>query len=228
MAKGFFVTGSDTGVGKSFVSAALMHALKQQGLRVVGMKPVASGCEHTAEGLRNEDALLLQQHAALSVAYELINPYAFAPAIAPHLAAQRAGVTIELVPIIERFEKLQAMSDAVIVEGAGGWLVPLNNNESIADLAAALRLPVIIVVAIRLGCINHALLTAQAVRAGGCSLAGWIANHASESSVESVETIRAIAMRIDAPLLGIVPFTPSLSVEEGAATLQLPTFHSVT
>lgn len=206
MAKGFFITGTDTGVGKSFISAVLMKTLQQMGLQVAGMKPVASGCELTPEGLHNEDALLLQRHASQPADYSLINPYAFAPPIAPHLAAQQVGVTIEFAPILERFVKLQQMSDVVVVEGAGGWLVPLNEHQSIADLAAALQLPVIIVVAIRLGCINHALLTAQAVRASGCTLAGWIANHTQPMDEHRVETIQSISHRIAAPQLGEIGF----------------------
>jgi dethiobiotin synthetase len=221
MARGYFITGTDTGVGKSCVSVALLRALQRQGLCVVGMKPVASGCEETADGLRNEDALLLQQYASLRVDYDLINPYAFAPAIAPHLAAKRAGVTIEFAPILERFRQLQEMSEAVIVEGAGGWLVPLNDQQSIADLATALQLPVIIVVAIRLGCINHALLTAQAVRASGCTLAGWIANHTRAASAESAETIDAIAARIGVPLLEQIDHAPQGTVEHLADAITL-------
>ncbi|HEY0634719.1 MAG TPA: dethiobiotin synthase [Gammaproteobacteria bacterium] len=217
--KGFFITGTDTGVGKTRISLAVMRVLQQQGLRVAAMKPVASGCEMSAEGLRNEDALLLQQHASAIRPYDLINPYAFAPPIAPHLAAARSGVTIEFSRIIAGYQQLAAGSDGVVVEGAGGWLVPLNDTQSIADLALTLKLPVILVVAIRLGCINHALLSAQAIRSSGCVLAGWIANHTQPADGQSAEIVSAIKQRIAAPLLGDVTYQPELEVDRMALSI---------
>jgi dethiobiotin synthetase len=216
---GFFVTGTDTGVGKTRITLAVMRTLQQQGLRVTAMKPVASGCEVTTEGLRNEDALLLQQHASQPFPYGIINPYAFAPPIAPHLAAGRSGVTIEFTKIIQDYNQLAAESDAVMVEGAGGWLVPLNETQTIADLAVALGLPVILVVAIRLGCINHALLSAQAIRASGCVLAGWIANHTMPADAQSADIVSSINQRIATPLLGDVSYQPELEVDRMALSI---------
>lgn len=219
MADGFFITGTDTGVGKTRISLGVMRALQQQGLRVTAMKPVASGCEMTAAGLRNEDALLLLQHASLSLPYDTINPYAFAPPIAPHLAAAHAGVNIDTAAIVERFAVLAGSSDAVVVEGAGGWLVPLNDRQTLADLAVELALPVVLVVAIRLGCINHALLSAEAIRARGCRLTGWIANHVTDAQSEAGGIIHSIQQRIAAPLLGEVRYQAALQVERVAASL---------
>jgi dethiobiotin synthetase len=221
MTRGFFITGTDTEVGKSWCTIGLMARLQQQGHSVVGMKPVASGCTETAAGLRNEDALLLQRQSSLEAPYELINPYAFRPAIAPHLAAAQAGQRIKLGKIIERFIQLEAKADYIVVEGVGGWLVPLNEEEGVADLAVALQLPVILVVGLRLGCINHALLTAESIRASGCTLAGWIANTVTPQMVESQPTIDAIAQRIDAPLLGTVPHLSTLNAATIAAQLTI-------
>ena len=204
MNQGFFVTGTDTEVGKTVISVGLINQLQQQGLRVVAMKPVASGCEMTAQGLRNEDALALQAAADIKVAYEQVNPYAFAPAIAPHIAAQQADTEIDLQRLADVYQQLQQQADATVVEGAGGWLVPLNDNQTIADLAVQIKLPVLLVVAIKLGCINHALLTAQSIRSSGLELEGWVANDfLGDSQNEAI--IDAINSRIGAPCLGVVP-----------------------
>ncbi|MDO7667794.1 MAG: dethiobiotin synthase, partial [Pseudomonadota bacterium] len=151
-----FVTGTDTDVGKTRISVAIIELLQRQGKRVAAMKPIASGCELTIDGLRNDDAVQLSQQANVDLPYQLINPYAFEPAIAPHIAAGQVNVTIEVAVIKQNFDLIQQQSDAVVVEGAGGWLVPLNQTETMADLAISLDLPVILVVDIRLGCINHA------------------------------------------------------------------------
>lgn len=204
MSQGYFVTGTDTEVGKTVISVGLIKKLQQQGRRVVAMKPVASGCEMTSGGLRNEDALALHEAADIKVAYEQINPYAFAPAIAPHIAAQQAAVDIDLQRLVNVCQQLQQQADAIVVEGAGGWLVPLNNKQTIADLAVQIQLPVVLVVAIKLGCINHALLTADSIRASGLSLAGWVANDfLGDSQHQAI--IDAISSRIGAPCLGVVP-----------------------
>ena len=219
MAKGYFITGTDTEVGKSWCSAGIMERLKQQGHSVVGMKPIASGCEETPDGLRNEDALLLQQNASIEIDYQLVNPYSFRPAIAPHIAAEREGVEIKLGKIVEHYIQLKAKADVVIVEGVGGWQVPLNEHESVVDLAVALKLPVILVVGMRLGCINHALLTAQSIRNAGCDLEGWIGNGVDSEMAELEQNIESIAQRIDAPLLGVVPNMVALDVQRIAACL---------
>jgi dethiobiotin synthetase len=202
--KGVFVTGTDTEVGKTLISVAFIELLKQQGLNVAVMKPVASGCKNTVEGLRNEDALALQQQSNVELSYELINPYAFEPAIAPHIAAEQLGKTIDIAILKNTYQQIQSHADAVVVEGAGGWLVPLNQDHTMADLAVALQLPVILVVAVRLGCINHALLSVAAIQQSGVPLLGWVANHV-EAVAQSDEIINTLKLRINTPCLGVVP-----------------------
>lgn len=201
---GVFVTGTDTEVGKTVISVGLIELFKQQGLSVAGMKPIASGCENTDEGLRNDDALALQQHANVDLAYELMNPYAFEPAIAPHIAAQQTATNIDINVLKNSYEQIQAQADTVIVEGAGGWLVPLNQTQTMADLAIALNLPVVLVVGIRLGCINHALLSVKAIQQSGLPLLGWVANHVDQRS-ESDDIINTLKQNINEPCLGEIP-----------------------
>jgi len=208
-----FVTGTDTDVGKTRISVAIIELLQREGKRVAAMKPIASGCEVTIDGLRNDDALKLSQQADVKLAYELINPYTFAPAIAPHIAAEQVNTAIELALIKQQFDLIQQQSDAVVVEGAGGWLVPLNQTETMADLAISLDLPVILVVDIRLGCINHALLTVKAIESTGLKLQGWIANNLGQNP-ESIEIVETLTQRIWAPCLGYVP---RLEANESAA-----------
>ncbi|PHS68887.1 MAG: dethiobiotin synthase [Methylophaga sp.] len=207
-----FVTGTDTGVGKTGISVALIELLQQQGFTVAGMKPIASGCEKTIDGLRNGDAVQLMQQANIGLPYELINPYAFEPAIAPHIAAKQAGIEIDLKVIQQHYQQIQQQVDAVVVEGAGGWLVPLNQHQTMADLAVILDLPVILVVGIRLGCINHALLTVKAIESTGLKLQGWIANH-PEASEQTKEIVATLKLHITAPCLGNIPV---LSAKERA------------
>tara|TARA_R110002167_G_scaffold68184_13_gene192707 strand:- start:2914 stop:3570 length:657 start_codon:yes stop_codon:yes gene_type:complete len=208
-----FVTGTDTDVGKTRISVALIELLQRQGKRTAVMKPIASGCELTIDGLRNDDALQLSQQADVVLPYELINPYAFAPAIAPHLAAEQVDIAIELALIKQNFDLIQQQSDAVVVEGAGGWLVPINQTETMENLAIHLNLPVILVVDIRLGCINHALLTVKAIESTGLKLQGWVANNLGHNS-ESIEIVETLTQRIWAPCLGYVP---KLETNESAA-----------
>lgn len=219
---GFFVTGTDTEIGKTWCSLGLIARLQQEGYTVSAMKPVASGCDRTAEGLRNDDALKLQAQASTQLPYDRVNPYAFEPAIAPHIAAAEAGVAIEPQSIVERCAELSSKSDYCVVEGVGGWQVPLGDNTSVAGLAAALGLPVILVVGLRLGCINHALLSAESIRASGCRLAGWIANNVTPEMERQEGNIQAIGQRIDAPLLGVVPYMQGLSAATVATHLDLP------
>jgi len=201
---GVFVTGTDTEVGKTVISVGLIEKFKQQGLTVAGMKPIASGCEQTANGLRNEDALAIQQHVNVEIAYEQMNPYAFEPAIAPHIAAQQTATNIDINVLKNNYEQIQSQADVVVVEGAGGWLVPLNKTQSMADLALVLNLPVVLVVGIRLGCINHALLSVAAIQQSGVPLMGWVANHV-EAVAQSDEIINTLKQGIQAPCLGVVP-----------------------
>ena len=199
-----FVTGTDTEVGKTRVSAALMQLLKQKGQRVAGMKPIASGCSDTSEGLRNEDALTLIAQADVDFPYEVINPYAFEPAIAPHIAAKQVEVTIDALHLQRQFYQIQQYVDSVVVEGAGGWLVPIDSRLTMADVAIRFGLPVVLVVGIRLGCINHALLTIQAIQQSGLPCYGWVANHLADNA-ESDAMIEYLKAAISAPCLGVIP-----------------------
>jgi dethiobiotin synthetase len=199
-----FITGTDTEVGKTRISVALIELLQQQGGIIAGMKPIASGCKQTTQGLRNDDAVQLSQQANIDLPYELINPYAFEPAIAPHIAAQQAGIEIDTAKIKENFKQIKQQSDAVVVEGAGGWLVPLNKTQTMADLAVELDLPVILVVGIKLGSINHALLTVKAIEDSGLKLQGWVANQ-TEANEQAEEIIKTLQQGITAPCLGNVP-----------------------
>ncbi len=214
MNNGFFITGTDTEVGKTYVSCALLRALSQRANKVAAMKPIASGCKQTPEGLRNDDALQLIASSDLQLPYAQINPYHFAPAIAPHIAAAEQGTTIDLERLKQDYLTISQQADITIVEGAGGWLVPLNEQYTMADLAKTLQLPVILVVGIRLGCINHALLSAEAIRQSGLPLAGWVANRVDPECSRAEENIQAITQRINAPCLGDLPFAPKLCATE--------------
>ncbi|HSN00032.1 MAG TPA: dethiobiotin synthase [Rudaea sp.] len=206
MSQAIFIAGTDTGIGKSVVSATLLAALNANGHRAVGMKPVASGCRETAQGLRNEDAELLIAHSADAPHYAQVNPFALPVAIAPHLAAAHAGVEVRLDPIVAAFAALSTIADFVVVEGVGGWMVPLSDTLMQADLVRALRLPVILVVGLRLGCLNHAQLSARAIIADGCKLVGWIGNRV-DPAMDCVEAnIATLRARLPVPCLGVVPF----------------------
>ena len=213
----YFVTGTDTGVGKTFISSLLVRQFARRGLRSVGMKPVASGCERVDGRLVSEDAAQLLAASNVELSIDDINPYAFEPAIAPHIAAQQAGMRIDLDHIQTVFERLQAQVDVVIVEGAGGFYVPLDEQHDMADLAVKLGLPVILVVGMRLGCINHALLTAEAIRQRGLTLAGWVANQVDPGMAMLEENLQTLRQRMPAPYLGWVPWqtaTDTLNVVE--------------
>lgn len=210
---GYFITGTDTGVGKTAVTLGLMQVMQARGCRVAAMKPVASGGESTAAGLRNNDALLLQQQASVALEYRQLNPYCFAPSIAPHIAAEQAGVRIDINKICNEYNKIKGVSDCVLVEGAGGWQVPLNADENLADLAVALDLEVILVVAIRLGCLNHALLTAESITNSGCELAGWVANHLLPESEAAAANVRELDLRLACPRLGSITYNEEISAK---------------
>jgi dethiobiotin synthetase len=219
---GWFVTGTDTGCGKTLVSAALVHRLRTAGRRMAVMKPVASGCERTGQGLRNADAEVLLEACGLDLSYTEVNPYAFAPPIAPHIAAARAGQVIELSRIVAGAEALRSGRDGLLVEGAGGWRVPLGEQLDMAGLARALQLPVILVVGMRLGCINHALLTAEAVLGDGCQLAGWVANRVDPRMAEFDANLETLRQRIPAPCLGVLPHLDTVDPRQAAPLLALP------
>ncbi len=205
MSSGYFITGTDTECGKTEITLGLMHMLQEKNRSVLGMKPVASGAEITEGGLRNDDALRIQQQCSCQVPYELVNPYAFEPPIAPHLAANMAEQKISFELIKEYHERLIAMTDTVLVEGVGGWRVPLSTDGELSDLALALNLPVILVVGMKLGCINHALLSADAIKLKGLSLAGWVANIMDPQLLELEANLETLKQGIDAPCLGVVP-----------------------
>lgn len=219
--RGFFVTGTDTGVGKTLIACALLHAFARAGGRVVGMKPVAAGATCGDEGPLNDDVVQLRAAGNVQAALRMVNPYCFEPAIAPHIAAAQTGVTIDIEHIKQAYAQLAAMADTVILEGAGGFCVPLNSQEDSADLAQQLGLPVILVVGIRLGCMSHALLTAQAISARGLTFAGWVANRIDPTMPFAGENVVALGERLCAPLLGDVKFARIPDARHAAAQLAL-------
>lgn len=222
MAVAFFVTGTDTEVGKTTIAAGLLHAARLAGLSTAAAKPVASGCERTAEGLRNSDALALLSECTLPLRYEQVNPLAFEPAIAPHLAAREAGVALTVAALVEPVRQVLALqAEFSLVEGAGGWRVPLAGEETLSDLAIALDLPVILVVGVRLGCISHALLSAEAIQRDGLKLAGWVANIVDPETSRLAENLETLSERLAAPCLGQVPRLSAALPAEVARYLDL-------
>lgn len=219
-ARGLFVTGTDTGVGKTRVAVALVRMLRAQGLRVAAMKPVAAGAE---PGELNEDVVALRAAANVDADLRDVNPYAFAPAIAPHIAAAEAGVRIELGVIAAAYARLAARADVVVVEGAGGWRVPLNDSEDMADLAQRLGLPVVLVVGLRLGCLSHALLTAESIAARRLPWAGWVGNHIDPEMARQAANLAALRARLPGPCLGVQPYQAAgTPPTEPSAWLALP------
>ena len=218
----YYITGTDTGIGKSVASAALLHALRARGRRAVGMKPVASGCEMTADGWRNEDALALQQASDPTPAYSDVNPYALPNPLAPELAAADAGVCIELQPITAAHARLAAVADAVVVEGVGGWTAPLTASLDQLDVVRALELPVVMVVGLRLGCINHARLTARAIVEDGEQLVGWIANDIDPAMARSDDNFAILQRVLPVPCWGRLPHAPSPDPQAFSRNLLLP------
>lgn len=214
-----FVTGTDTEIGKTLASCAMLHAYAGKGLRVAGMKPVAAGVG--ADGV-NEDVAQLRAASTVDAPYALVNPFLFREPLAPHIAAQRDGATISMARIAAAYEALCAQADVVVVEGVGGFRVPLGERWDSADLAARLGLPVVLVVGLRLGCINHALLTQEAVVARGLRLAGWIANRIDPHMACAEENIAALEARLDAPLLGVLPHQAAPDAARLAELLKLP------
>lgn len=221
----YFITGTDTGVGKTLISCALLHAFAAQGKQVTGYKPVAAGCD---EHDHNEDALALRAASSTPLAYGQVNPYCFPRAIAPHLAARHIGVRIEMRRMLTSYEELAGQADEVIVEGAGGLLVPLNEDLTFADFARELDIPVILVVGMRLGCINHALLTMEALDRHQLACAGWVANVLDEHMPALQENIEALRERIAAPLLGIVPYMKEADARHAVQYLDMALLGSET
>ncbi|MEX2476489.1 dethiobiotin synthase [Marinobacter sp.] len=206
--KTFFVTGTDTGVGKTVASAAILEAAKALGKRTIAMKPIASGCDDTPYGLRNDDALILQAAMTESLPYDQVNPVALKPAIAPHVAAELAGRQLTAQRLVGFCRGLQIQpADLLLVEGAGGWRVPLNDRETYSAVPVELGMPVILVVPLQLGCINHALLSAEAIRRDGLTLAGWVANRPGPDDMScEQETLNYLLMHLAAPCLGVMPW----------------------
>jgi len=207
---GFFITGTDTGVGKTWATVALMRFLKTQGSSVIGMKPVASGCFRENGELRNEDALLLMRNASMPVDYAKLNIYAFEQPVSPHIAANTAGETIEIEKIVLHCRELEALVDFVLVEGIGGWEVPLNDTKKVSQLAFALQMPVIMVVGLKLGCLNHAFLTHDAIIGSSVTAAGWIANCLDANFECLEENLKTLESGLSFPCLGIMPHCPKL------------------
>ncbi|NOT10857.1 MAG: dethiobiotin synthase [Methylococcaceae bacterium] len=219
MIKGYFITGTDTDVGKTWVTLSLLHHFKNQGKTVVGMKPVASGCLIHNGRLVNDDALQIQAHASVAADYDLINPYAYAEPVSPHIAGRHNPVVLDKVSAC--FATLKEQAEIILVEGAGGWYSPISQDQDMADLAKRLALPIIVVVAIRLGCINHAKLTFQALQQSGVTCAGWVATY-SEPDVAYCETIlQTIKLACDAPLLGVLPYMETPDFDFFAQQLSL-------
>jgi dethiobiotin synthetase len=201
----FFIAGTDTGIGKTHAACALIHALRARGLRVCGMKPVASGCLETPDGRRNEDALALQAAGSEPLPYATINPVALREPLSPHLAARLEGRTIAMGPLHEAFEGLRAAHDAVVVEGVGGWMVPLASGLLASAIPQQWDLPVVLVVGLRLGCLNHALLSARAILADGCRLTGWIGNRIDPVMAAVEDNLETLRELLPAPCLGVLP-----------------------
>ena len=219
-ARGVFVTGTDTGVGKTRVAIALIHALRARGLRVAAMKPVSAG---SAPGELNEDVVALVQAANVRADLRDINPYAFPEPVAPHIAAQQAHVHIDLDCVAAAYARLAAAADVVVVEGAGGWRVPLNEREDMADLAQRLGLPILLVVGLRLGCLNHAVLTAESIAQRPLPWAGWVGNQVDAAMIYSPENIAALQVRLPDPCLGIqAHLRPTDPVATASQWLTLP------
>jgi dethiobiotin synthetase len=218
MVQSYFVIGTDTSVGKTTVASALVQHFVRAGLKAIGMKPIASGCTLSQQGmwqgeLVNEDVTVLTKASNVTASLDLINPYRFAPAIAPHIAAAQVGVSMDCAVIAQAYNKLAQLSDVVIVEGAGGFFVPINSHETLADLAVTLNIPIILVVGLRLGCINHALLTVEAIKARGLTLAGWVANQVDPDMPMLMENLVSLQQRIAAQCLSEVLWLGEVSFD---------------
>jgi len=222
MNRAFFVTGTDTGAGKTFTSSVLLHALRQRGLRAIGMKPVASGSDETPSGLRNEDALALQAASDPRPDYALVNPWALREPTAPEIAARLDGVTVTLPPIVSAFEALKAQADVVLVEGVGGFLAPIRGDFDQCELPRALGLPVLIVVGLKLGCINHARLTLEAVRVRGFEVLGWIASDVEPAMLFPDDYFEALKAALPVTCLGRLPHAPGADPATLTRYLDLP------
>ncbi|MEJ2621691.1 MAG: dethiobiotin synthase [Candidatus Thiodiazotropha sp.] len=210
---GLFITGTDTGCGKTEVTLGLMRTLQQQGHCVVGMKPIASGARLTDQGLCNEDALRIQAQSSLELAYHQVNPFVYQASIAPHLAAQQADQSIDIQQIVAGYQSLTDLADYVLVEGVGGWHVPLGEQDTLADLVRALDMPVMMVVGMRLGCLNHALMTAECMLNAGVTFVGWVANQLDPEMSARAENLATLKTWLPAPCLAEIPYLAEATPE---------------
>ena len=217
MSQCYFITGTDTSVGKTLVSCALLHAFSARGKSTLGMKPIVTGCVN-AEWL---DVKAIVAASSVVAPRECVNPYSFIPPIAPHIAAKQAGIEIDIEAIRQACFKLQKIAEVVIVEGVGGFVVPLNDHQNGADMARVLGFPVILVVGMRLGCLNHALMTIQAVEAAGLQLAGWVANQIDPQMISFDENVNTLTQRLTCPLLGVLPFKQNINAKNSSVLLDL-------
>ncbi len=222
MSSGYFVVGTDTGIGKTHATCALLHALARRHARVCGMKPIAAGGVQTADGLSNEDSIAHRAASTVRVPPELDNPILLPEPLSPHLAAARAGTAISFGTVLDAVAELRTRTDALVVEGAGGFLVPLSETQTGADLAVALELPLVLVVGMRLGCLNHALLTAEAIRARGLALAGWIANRVDPDFLCPDENLAYLRTHLGAPLWADLPFSTHPDPRADADRFSIP------
>jgi len=220
--RSFFITGTDTGVGKTFFSCALLHAAANAGHSTAAIKPVAAGAEPMDEGLRNDDALALQAACTLPLSYGEVNPFCLPAPLSPHLAAAEAGRRLHADRIVGFCQGVLMQRAALtVVEGAGGWRVPINDNETLADVAKRLRLPVIMVVGLRLGCLNHAMLTAEAIGRDGLTLAGWVANTLDPAMLSRDGNIATLERELMAPMVADIPWFPVGRAREAASLIDL-------
>ncbi len=224
---GFFIAGTDTGVGKTLVTGALMHAARGLGFSVQGMKPVAAGCERVGDDWVNDDVEQLRAAASQPLARVQVNPYLLREAVAPHIAADHQGVRIELQRIVEAYHVLEPMADTVFVEGVGGLLVPIDDGHDMADVVHALGLPVILVVGMRLGCLNHALLTQHAMRARGLRLVAWVANGLDPGMPAYGENMQCLQQRLAVPLLAELPHIGQPEPPDAARFVANPRLHAL-
>jgi dethiobiotin synthetase len=218
----YFITGTDTDCGKTLVTLGFMQLCRERSLSTAGMKPVAAGALRTRGGLLNSDALAIQEQCNPPLGYRSVNPYCFEPAVAPHLAAAQADTRIDLDMLEQAYGKLAQSHQAVVVEGVGGWKVPLNEEQDSADLCRRLNLPVVLVVGLRLGCINHSLLTVESIEASGVPLLGWVANHIDANMALAEDNIQTLKRRIKAPLLGRIPRLDNPRADTVSTYLSLP------
>ena len=218
----YFIAGTDTDVGKTLVATGLLAAAARKGVTTLAIKPVAAGCENTSEGLRNDDALKLQAQMSVELDYEQVNPVALQPPVAPHIAAAQCGQSLNLQPLVEHCRNvLEGFAGFALIEGAGGWRLPLNDAEYLSALPKLLGVPVILVVGMKLGCLNHALLTLEAIERDGVRLAGWVANQIDQDMNCFEENLAALKSRIGAPLLGVVPALCKSVEGSGSCTIAL-------